>query len=66
MQKASINLIQKSRLNVLLNRIEKCCSNPVNRSAKNVLDEVNLQLTGKHAVLVLHNILKLDVYIVYV
>ena len=36
-----------------LNRKGKCCSNPVNRSTKNVLDEVNLQVTGKHAVLIL-------------
>ena len=49
-------LYKKSRLNMSLNRIEKCCSNPVNRSTKNVLDEVNLQVTGKHAVLILPNI----------
>ena len=45
-------IYKKSRLNVSLNRIEKCCSNPINRSTKNVLDEVNLQVTGKYAVLI--------------
>ena len=42
MQKSSNNLIQKSRLNMSLNRIGKCCSNPVNRSTKNVLDGVDI------------------------
>ena len=45
-------LCKNSRLNVLLNRTGKCCSNPANTSTKNVLDEVNFQLvTGKHPVL---------------
>ena len=39
-----IILYKNSRLNVSLNRTVKCCSNPVNRSTKNVLEEVNLQL----------------------
>ena len=41
-------LCKNSRLNVSLNRTEKRCSTPVNRSTKNVLDEVDLQVTGKH------------------
>ena len=50
----SINLMQNSRLNVLLHRNEKCCSNhsnAVHRSTKNVCDAVNFQLvTGKHEI----------------
>ena len=48
-------LCKNSRLNVLLHRTEKCCSNhsnAVNRSTKNVCDEVNFELlvTGKHEI----------------
>ena len=36
-------------LNVLLNCAEKCCSNAVNQRTKN-FDEVNFEVTGRHAV----------------
>ena len=49
------SICKNSRLNVLLHRTEKCCSNHsnvVNRSSKNVYDEVNFELlvTGKHEI----------------
>ena len=39
-------------LNVLLNCAEKCCANAVNRRTNNI-DEVNFEVTGKHAVVIL-------------
>ena len=39
-------------LNVLLNCAEKYCSNAVNRRTNNI-DEVNFEVTGKHAVILM-------------
>ena len=40
-------------LNVLLNCAEKCCSNAVNRRTNINIDEVNFEVTGKHAVILM-------------
>ena len=64
MQKPSNNRIQQASLNVSLNRIEKCCSNPVN-TEKHKEHTCWIQLC-RHAVLLVTRRVKLDAYIVYV